>query len=190
MVVVCAFALGVVFTTYLVVGAVLDLYRWRTRKLTDRATSLFGIALYEPYSEIGHAVDSLQMLPKRVVLAVALRLSLDLDAEIQRRLVDVVATTGLTRRIRRLSRSGRWRRRQRAGRLAHLLEHDSPVRSRLLADPNAQVRAAVIESLSAEHAAAHVESLLAMLDAPEFAVEYVAEEALLRSDGRIIPDPF
>lgn len=181
-----ALTLLAVFGFYLILGSLLDLARWRSRRLTARATTLLGSALYDQHSDVGATIEVLHQIPTRVLLSVALRLSLDLDNQVHTRLVNIVATTGLTRRIRRLSRSRRWRRRQRAARLAHLLETKSDVRTRLLCDKHPRVRVSAIETLAAEHTLEHVELLLSMLDDDDFAVEYVAEEALLRGDGRII----
>ncbi|MGI9605091.1 MAG: HEAT repeat domain-containing protein [Acidimicrobiales bacterium] len=178
--------LAIVFASYLGLGVINDRRLARRERAIARVTSLLAAALYEPHSDVGPIVSTLQQLSKNVLLDVALRLSLELDSDANRRLVDIVATTGLTRRIRRLSGSRRSRTRYRAARLAHLLPVEHEIRNRLLRDPHVSVRKKTVETLGPDHLAEHAPALLEMLEEEAHFVAYTAQQALLRSDGRVL----
>lgn len=171
---------------YVLVGTLLDARRARDARQGDLAMNVLSRALYTDHESLGPMMRELRSIPHRVLFGLALHVPLHFDDQLSRRLLDIVGTTGARRRVRRLGRSRFWHRRIRAARLAHILPANQDLTGTLLADSHPAVRAAAIESLSVDQIALHAERLLNGLRDDHHSVQFTAQQALLRGDGRLV----
>jgi HEAT repeat protein len=156
------------------------------RQLAASRPALASILLEDPATDAyGRATATLGRLPTRVLLGMVESMALDLGDDGYARLRELVAATGVGRRIQRTARSRSWRRRTQAAHVAHLLPDADPCRLRLLDDPHPLVRARAAESLPPQDVVARASQLLEMLDDPTQTVRVAAQQALLRGDARI-----
>ncbi len=171
---------------YLVVGSIVDAIRSRRRSQRDEVLEALGRSVFLDYDGASEVLRDLRGIPPKVMWNVALTVPLHFDDQMSRRMVRIVGATNARRKIERLAGSMFWFRRVRAARLAHVLPQSAAdIVERLLRDPSASVQAAALESFSADQVARHTTTILERLSHQSQSVQFTAQQALLRGDGRI-----
>lgn len=176
----------VLAATYLVTGLFVDTARALSARASTRARGQLATVLVSDEQAAAVAAERLARTSAAVLIPLIQRLAADLDGQADDRLRRLVGSTGLAGRIGRRSKSRRWRRRAQAAALAPLLPQDDPRRRHLLRDRHPMVRARAALHLENDDAVEEADQLLRLLGDPSPAVRFAAQQALLRSDGRII----
>ena len=176
--------LGVVYVFW---GWLRDRSRARRRRILEWAQVDLLVVLFHADADAACAADRLAGVPGHLLLDLIQRLASDLSGDADQRIRKLVRTAGLTRQIRSRLRSRSWRRRAQGAALAGLLPDGDPLRMALLNDPYPVVRARAAESLAESDVVGHVNRLVELLDDDVQAVRFAAQQALLRSDARIVP---
>ena len=174
-------------TAFVVIGAVHDVVRRRSRRLSQRIQDDLAMVIAGSEEDAEHAAERIARHRRNAVLGLVQRLAADLDGEAVDRLRNLVAVAALDRHIRRRMDSRSWRRRAQAAGLTSLLPEGDPHRTSALLDSHPVVRARCAEAMRAEDAAMHEEELLLLLDHPVLAVRFAAQTALIRG-GRQVMD--
>lgn len=172
---------------YVVAGWLHDLALGRRARKLARTHAALSVVLFHPEAEAAAAAERVAETSRNVLLDIAQSLANDLDGEADKRLRRLVGSAGLNRQIRARVTSRSWRKRVQGAALASLLPSGDPDRVRLLGDEHPTVRARAAESMEGADVVAHVDRLLDLLDDPVQAVRFAAQQALLRSDNRIVP---
>lgn len=172
---------------YVVVGRLLDVSRARSRHTRRHMQRDLAVVLFRPRQEGAAAAERLARGPQSILFNLIQRTAIDLSGDADDRLRDLVAATGLTRRIRRRIHSRSWRSRAQGAALASLLPFGDPDRLVLLDDRHALVRSRAVEAMTATDIGADPERVMALLDDSAQAVRLAAKNALLRGGTSIVP---
>ena len=175
---------GVAFVFF---GWCLDRFRARRQRIRQWALVELSAVLFRPEEEAARAAERLAGLPRGLLLDMIQRLATDFSGDVDRRLRDLVLTAGLAHPIRSRLRSRSWRRRAQGAALGSLLPEGDPLRLSPLNDPHPTVRARAAESLEESDVVRCVDTLVDLLDDDVRAVRFAAQQAILRSDSRIVP---
>lgn len=178
--------LGALTVTYLVTGLIVDITRAVRARSGQRARHQLVTVLVGDEQAAALAAERLSRTSATVLIPLVQLLAADLDGQADQRLRRLVGATGLAGHIQRRLTSRRWRRRAQAAALAPLLPADDPRRRTLLGDRHPLVRARAALHLETDDAVASADRLLELLGDPSPAVRFASQQALLRSDGRII----
>ena len=177
---------GVAITIYLVIGSAIDWHKSRRQSQRDEAMRVLTESAFLDHDSAAEALRELRGVPSKVIWNLALTVPLHFDDHLSRRILHVIGGTGARRRIERLAKSRFWFRRVQAARLAHVLPaNERAAVDRLLIDPSATVQSATIESFGTDQVAQHARAILEHLGHSNQSVRFTAQQALLRSDGRI-----
>ncbi len=171
---------------YVVVGSMVDAYQNRRKRQEAQAMEVLSRALYADHAQLGPLMEEMRSIPSQVLLSIAMHVPLHFDDQLSHRLLEVVGNTTARRKVGRLSRSRFWPRRVRAARMLQVLPESDGMIGKLLQDPNAAVRASTIESFDTDKIARFAGELFAALDDKHQSVRFVAQQALLRGDGRLV----
>jgi len=171
---------------YLVVGSINDVYRARRERQRAAALDALSESAFLDHDSAGEVLRNLRGIPPKVIWDLALTLPMHFEDAMSKRIVAIIGSTSVRRRVERLSNSPFWFRRVRAARLAHVLPKDaSGIVARLLDDGSTSVQAATIESFGSDQIADHAAKLLELMSDQNQSVRFTAQQALLRGDGRI-----
>lgn len=180
--------LGCALLGYLIIGSIVDIIQARRRSQTEATLEALAEATLLDHDGAGAVLRDLKRIPAHILSELAMTVPLHFDDQVSRRILSVVGSTNLRRRVQRLSRSRFWLRRVRAARLAHILpSSDTAIVEIMLQDPSASVQAAAIESFGTDQISQHAPALLELLSHQNATVRFTAQQALLRGDSRITP---
>ncbi len=171
---------------YVCVGTLIDVLENRRKRHESRAMKILSKALYADHASLGPLLNELQAISNRVLFSIAMHIPLHFDDQLSRRLLDVIGNTAARRKVKRLARSRFWPRRVIASRLAHIVPNGEELMEKLLCDSSSSVRAATIESFGVDQIARFAPELFEALKDRSMSVRFVAQQALLRGDGRLV----
>jgi HEAT repeat protein len=170
---------------YITGGVAHDAWIRHAERRLARARRALAVVLFDDEVHAREAFESVRVLPRPWLLRAEQTVAIDLGDASHQRLCRVVSASGAARRIRRLARSrAAWKRMQ-AARLLHLVVASDSLRELLLRDRHPLVRARAVESLGPDDIVKHCALVVEMLDDHSRPVRIAAQQALLRSDGRV-----
>ncbi len=178
--------IGASLFLYVVVGSLVDAYQNRRRRQEAQAMEVLSRALYADHEQLAPLLEEMRSIPSQVLFSIAMHVPLHFDDQLSHRLLEVVGNTTARRKVYRLSKSRFWPRRVRAARMLQILPEPENTTRKLLQDSNAAVRAATIESFDTDQIAFFAAELFEALDDKHQSVRFVAQQALLRGDGRLV----
>jgi HEAT repeat protein len=177
--------LALLAVMYVLGGVAHDLWARHVERRLARARRALAVVVFDDEAHACDAFESVRVLPRPWLLRAVQTVAIDLGDASHARLCRVVSASGGARRIKRLARSrAAWKRMQ-AARLMHLVVVNEDLRERLLRDRHPLVRARAVESLDPDDIVAHCALVVDMLDDESQPVRIAAQQALLRSDGRV-----
>lgn len=170
---------------HVVAGVVHDRVVSSRRRRVEAVSEAITQILIADDATAATAAQEVIRLPRSVLVETLQRLAADLDGSGLQRLRHLAHGAGITAGVERSARSRRWRRRLRAAQLQHLLPDGHPRRRDLLSDRRPEVASRAMETLSPDDALAAVDVLLVQLGTANQAVQFAAQQALLRCDSRV-----